>query len=794
MQADKEWFKATFVQRLQMLFGKCLEEVSPQEKYIALGTLIRDQIGRYWINTNRRYSDRGEKQVYYFSIEFLLGRLLDSYLYNLGVRDTWLEALGEMGIDYTELQLQEHDIGLGNGGLGRLAACFLDSMASLALPGHGCGIRYKYGLFEQKIVGGEQVEQPDNWLKGGSIWQYCKPDKAVKVKFGDPLGTVLAVPYDIPIAGFGNNTVNTLRLWSAEAVETDFDFAAFNQGAYMKAVEYKYSVEAISEILYPDDSHYEGRLLRLKQQYFLVSAGLQSIVRYVKKRYGTVLQLADKAAIHINDTHPALAVPELMRILMDDEGLSWDEAWQITTGTISYTNHTIMPEALEKWPIDIFQNLLPRIYEIVQEINERFCKDLWHYYPGEWERIAAMAITADGYVKMAHLAVVGSHSVNGVAKIHTEILKKDVMKLFYQLTPYKFNNKTNGITHRRWLLQADPQLARVITEIIGDSWIYHPTDLKRLRYYAGDTAFQEKLAAVKREKKQDLANFIKERYDLQIDVNSIFDVHIKRFHFYKRQLLNVLRIMELYKRLKDNPELDIMPRTFIFSGKAAPGYLLAKKVIKLINTLAAVINNDRSIKDKIKVVFIENYGVSLAEMIIPAADVSEQISAAGKEASGTGNMKFMMNGAITVGTMDGANIEIRDVVGEDNILIFGLQADEVQEICKSGKCDPRAVFNSNLQVRQTVEQLIDGTLPFAPEEFRPIYDYLVYGSGEFFELQDFSSYLDAQARVDILYRDERKWRRMMANNIAGSGVFSSDHTVTEYAIGIWNIRPVIIGS
>ncbi len=794
MPADKEWFKVTFGQRLQMLFGKCLEEASAREKYIALGTLIRDQLGRYWINTNRRYSERGEKQVYYFSIEFLLGRLLDSYLYNLGVRDRWLEALREMGIDYAELQRQEHDIGLGNGGLGRLAACFLDSLASLALPGHGCGIRYKYGLFEQKIIGGEQVEQPDNWLKGGSIWQYCKPDKAVKVKFGDPLGTVLAVPYDIPIAGFGNHTVNTLRLWSAEAVETDFDFAAFNQGAYLKAVEYKYSVEAISEILYPDDSHYEGRLLRLKQQYFLVSAGLQSIVRYVKKRYGAVLPLAEKAAIHINDTHPALAVPELMRILMDEEGLGWEEAWRITTGTISYTNHTIMPEALEKWPIDIFQNLLPRIYEIVHGINERFCKDLWHYYPGEWERIAAMAVTADGYVKMAHLAVVGSHSVNGVAKIHTEILKKDVMKLFYQWTPYKFHNKTNGITHRRWLLQANPQLSQIITETIGDSWIYHPADLKRLRYYAGDAAFQEKLAAVKREKKRALADFIKARYDLRIEGDSIFDIHIKRFHFYKRQLLNVLRIMELYKRLKDNPGLDIMPRTFIFSGKAAPGYLLAKKVIKLVNTLAAVINNDRAIKDKIKVIFMENYGVSLAEMIIPAADVSEQISTAGKEASGTGNMKFMMNGAVTVGTLDGANIEIRDVVGEDNILIFGLRADEVQERCKNGKCDPRAVFNSNAQVRQTVEQLIDGTLPFTPEEFRPLYDYLVYGPGEFFELQDFSSYLDAQARVDALFRDARKWRRMMTNNIAGAGVFSSDHTVTEYAIGIWNIRPVIIGN
>ena len=791
MFADKEWFKATFVERLQMLYGKCLEEASVNDTYIVLGALIRDMIGRRWVNTNREYGKKGEKQVYYFSIEFLPGRLLDSYLCNLGVREIWMEGLDELGIDYAGVQRQEHDLGLGNGGLGRLASCFLDSMAALGLPGHGCGIRYKYGLFEQKIIGGDQVEQPDNWLEDGNIWEYRKIDKAVRLKFGDSPGTVLAVPYDIPIAGYGNNTMNTLRLWSAEAVESGFDFAAFNQGNYLKAVEYKYSVEAISEILYPDDTQYEGRLLRLKQQYFLVSAGLQSIVRYVKKHHGSVLKLAEKAAIHINDTHPALAVPELMRILLDDEGLGWEDAWQITTSAISYTNHTIMPEALEKWPIDIFQNLLPRIYEIVHEINERFCKDLWHFYPGEWDRIAAMAITADGYVKMAHLAVVGSHSVNGVAAIHTEILKKDVFKLFYQFTPYKFNNKTNGITHRRWLLQANPQLAQVITETIGPSWIDHPTDLNRLRFYAQDEAFQQQLAAVKVKKKQALADFVKEQYKIEIDVGSIFDVHVKRIHLYKRQLLNALRIMELYNRLQENPDLDVVPRTFIFSGKAAPGYLMAKKIIKLINTLAAVINNDVSIKNKIKVVFIENYGVSLAELIIPAADVSEQISTASKEASGTGNMKFMMNGAITVGTMDGANVEIREVVGDDNILIFGLKAEDVLSICQSGQCNPRAIYGSDARIRKIVDQLIDGTLPVAPGEFQPVYDYLVY-QGEFFELQDFNSYLEAQAKADALFRDGRTWRRMMANNIAGSGIFSSDHTVTEYAIDIWHIRPVMI--
>jgi starch phosphorylase len=789
MFADKEWFKDAFIERLQMLYGKPLEEASVQDQYTVLGTLIRDLIGQRWVNTNRQYGDKKEKQVYYFCIEFLPGRLLDTYVRDLGVRESWMDALDELGIDYAGLERQERDAGLGNGGLGRLAACFLDSMAALGLPGHGCGILYKYGLFEQKIIGGDQVERPDNWLDDGNIWLYRKIDKAVRVKFDDT--QVLAVPYDIPISGFGNNTVNTLRLWSAEAIEAGFDLTAFNQGNYLEGVEYKYSVEAISEILYPDDSFYEGRLLRLKQQYFLVSAGIQSIVRYIKQHHGSVVYLAEKAAIHINDTHPALAVPELMRILMDEEGLGWDDAWQITTGAISYTNHTIMPEALEKWPIDIFQHLLPRIYEIVHEINERFCKDLWHYYPGDWGRIGAMAITADGYVKMAHLAVVGSHSVNGVAAIHTEILKKEVLKLFYQFTPYKFNNKTNGITHRRWLLQANPQLAQVITDTIGPSWIDHPTDLKRLRYYAQDETFQEQLAVVKAKKKQALANFVEEQYNIKIDVDSIFDVHVKRVHLYKRQLLNALRIMELYNRLKENPNLDVVPRTFIFSGKAAPGYLMAKKIIKLITTLAVVINNDVSINNKIKVVYIENYGVSLAELIIPAADVSEQISTASKEASGTGNMKLMMNGAVTVGTMDGANVEIWEVVGDDNILIFGLRADDVLSICQNGQCNPRTFYSSDARLRKTVDQLIDGTLPVAPGEFQPVHDYLVY-QGEFFELQDFNSYLEAQAKADTLFRDVRIWRRMMANNIAGSGVFSSDNTVMEYAIDIWQIRPVIV--
>lgn len=793
MLTDKEQFKAAFVERLQALHGKSLEESSPQDRYTALGSLIRDYIGRRWVNTNQQYSAKGEKQVYYFSIEFLIGRLLDTYLRNMGVRDLWVEGLAELGVDYAGVENQEHDAGLGNGGLGRLAACFLDSLAALELPGHGCGIRYKYGLFEQKVIDGDQVEHPDNWLKNGNIWEYRKVDKAVKVTFGNGFGTVLAVPYDIPIVGYRNNTVNTLRLWSAEPTDSELDFASFNKGDYLKAVEYKYSVEAISEILYPDDTHYEGRLLRLKQQYFLVSAGIQSIIRTLRRKYGDIRLLPEKVAIHINDTHPALAVPELMRILMDVEGLGWDEAWQITTATISYTNHTVMPEALEKWPVDIFQTLLPRLWEIVHEINERFCRDLWHYYPGDWDRIAAMAIVADGFVKMAHLAVAGSHSVNGVAKIHTEILKKDCMKLFYQYTPYKFNNKTNGITHRRWLLKANPDLARLITDTIGPSWVYHPTDLNRLAYFAGDAVFQERLAAIKAGRKAALAAFLKGRYGLEVDTASIFDIHVKRIHVYKRQLLNVLRIMELYNRLRDNPALDVVPRTFIFAGKAAPSYFLAKKVIKLVNVLASVINNDPAVNGKMKVVFIENYGVTLAELIIPAADVSEQISTASKEASGTGNMKFMMNGAVTVGTLDGANIEIREAVGDDNIVIFGLKADEVIEICANDACNPRYLYSCDERIRRVTEQLVDGSLPAGRDEFRPLYDYLVHGKGDFFELQDFPAYLAAQDRVDALYRDRPTWGAMSARNIARSGQFSSDHTVGEYAIGIWNIRPVPIG-
>jgi starch phosphorylase len=808
MFTDWQAFRAAFLYELQTMHGKSLEEASPQDKYTTLAGMVRDYISKAWIETNRQYEIKGEKQVYYFSIEFLLGRLLGANLLNIGVRPQWEEWLAEMGIDINQLENEEPDAGLGNGGLGRLAACFLDSMASLQLPCHGCGIRYKYGLFEQKIIDGYQVEHPDNWLKNGTMWELRKIDKAVQVKFGgtvwseekegelifhhDNAQTVLAVPYDIPVIGYQNSTVNTLRLWSAETVQEDFDLLTFNQGNYLKAVEYKYSIESISEILYPDDSHYEGRVLRLKQQYFLVSAGLQSIVRRFKKKHGPITEFAEKITIHINDTHPAMAIPELMRILMDEEGLSWEEAWQITRNTIAYTNHTILPEALEKWPVDIMKTLLPRIFMIIEELNEQFCKHLWSHYPGDWQRIASMAIIADNYVHMAHLAVVGSYSINGVAKIHTNILKRDVMKNFYHFYPYKFNNKTNGITHRRWLLKANPGLSQLITNSISPSWIYYPQYLSTLLRYSEDSAFLTDLDKIKETNKMKFANWIHDKYGLTIDGSSIFDVHVKRIHAYKRQLMNALRILELYSKLKENPNLEMVPRTFIFAGKAAPGYYLAKRVIKLITTLAGVINNDTTIQGKIKVLFLENYSVSLAEMIFPAADVSEQISTASKEASGTGNMKFMMNGAVTIGTLDGANIEIHEEVGDDNIVIFGLTADQVMNYYQKGGYRPWELVQSDLRLKTLLDQLINGSLPVPREEFRVLYDSLM-NSDEFFVLKDYAAYVEAQEKVDALYRDNRRWSKMCLSNIAHSGKFSSDRTISEYAIGIWKANPVVIG-
>lgn len=805
MFEEKNGFKKDYLSRFKILYGKPLEEGSKLEKYSVLADMIRDFVSDQWYQTNQFYHQKKIKEVYYFSIEFLLGRLLDSYLVNLGIESVVRQGLDELGIELNELRGEEEDAGLGSGGLGRLAACFLDSLASQGLPGHGCGIRYRYGLFEQKLEKGEQVELPDDWLKKGYAWEFRRPDKAVEVKFGgkvrvsyvdgriyfihEEYESALAVPYDIPIPGYGNKLVNTLRLWSAEAPEEEFDYASFRRGDYLKAVERKYSAESISQILYPDDSYYEGRKLRLKQQYFFVSAGLQSIVRRYKKRHPTLHKFPEKVAIHINDTHPALVIPELMRILLDEEGMGWEEAWSITTATVSYTNHTTLPEALEKWPIDLFKELLPRIYMIVYEINERFCRELWKKYPS-MEKIREMAIVGDGYIRMAPLAIEGSHSVNGVAKIHTEILKHKVMHDFYQYCPYKFNNKTNGITHRRWLLMANPELAQLITETIGPSWIKHPTDLTNLLHFTDDPVFQEQFAQIKAQNKKEIAEFIKQKYGWEIDPASLFDIQVKRIHAYKRQLLNVVHIMHLYNQLLENPQLDIQPRTFIFAGKAAPGYYLAKKVIKLINTLAELINNNKRIKGKIKVVFLENYNVSLAELLIPSADVSEQISTASKEASGTGNMKFMMNGAVTIGTLDGANVEILEKVGTENFFLFGLTAEEVLNYAKYGGYSPQSLCNRDAVIKKISEQLINGFLG-PKDEFMVIFEHLFAHNDEYFVLKDLCSYINAQEKIDKLYRDKQKWLKMCITNVAHSGVFSSDRTINEYAIGTWNLKPVI---
>ena len=798
---NKNELKRDYEKKFLELNGKELVEGTNLQKYEALGILVRDYVTRAWIKTNKKYNNSGEKQVYYFSMEFLLGRLLGDALLNLGIREICREALSELEIDLEVLESLEQDQGLGNGGLGRLAACFLDSMASLNIPGHGCGIRYKYGFFEQKIIDGKQVEVSDNWLREGNVWEIKKADKSEIVKFGGEIKTeningklifthvnyepVLAVPYDTPIVGYENEVVNNLRLWSAEPVCNEFDFSSFNRGDFLKAIEYKNSVESISLVLYPEDSFYEGKKLRLKQQYFFVSAGIQSIIRKYKKHGGNILELEEKIAIHINDTHPTLAIPELMRILMDVEGLDWETAWRITENIVSYTNHTILAEALEKWSIEMFKKLLPRIYMIVEEINKRFCQELWHKYIGQWDKISKMAIIGDGYVRMANLAIVASHSVNGVAKLHTEILKKKEMADFYYLYPNKFNNKTNGITHRRWLLKCNPELTNLLTETIGDSFIKHPTDLENFEKYLDDINIREKLAKIKLNNKKKLATEIYNTKGIIVDPNSIFDVQVKRIHAYKRQTLNCLRIMELYNRLIENPNLDIVPRTFIFAGKAAPGYYLAKNTIELINSIANKVNNDPRVKDKIKVVMMDNYRVSLAEKIVPATDLSEQISTTTKEASGTSNMKFMMNGAITIATLDGANIEIKDEVKEDNIVIFGLNADEVLNYYKNGGYSSWDIYNNDLRVMKVTTNLIDGTYSNDRARFKSIHENLLNYNDEFFVLKDFNEYLKAQDRVDSLYRDSSQWQRMCGVNIAHSGIFSSDRTIKEYATGIW---------
>ncbi len=798
---DKKTFKKAYVSKYKAIHGEDIQEGNNKQKYEALGSLIKDYVTQDWMNTNKKYNKTKEKQVYYFSMEFLLGRLLGDSLLNLGILDTCTDALKELNIDIKELEEYEQDQGLGNGGLGRLAACFLDSMASLDIPGHGCGIRYKYGFFEQKIIDGKQVEVSDDWLKSGNVWERKKEGRSEIVKFGGRIEVenvdgelkfnyvdyepVLAVPYDTPIVGYKNSVSNTLRLWSAEPIENSFDYSSFSRGDFLQAIGYKNSVEAISQVLYPEDSFHEGKILRLKQQYFFVSAGVQSIIRHYKKNHGDVRTFYEKVVLHINDTHPTLVIPELMRILLDEEGLSWDEAWRITSNTVSYTNHTILAEALEKWPVEMVKQLLPRIYMIIEEINERFCKNLWERYEGQWDKISRMAIIGNDQIRMAHLAIVGSHSVNGVAKLHTEILKKEEMSDFYYMYPNKFNNKTNGITHRRWLLKSNPALTNLLVDTIGDSFIKHPTDLIYFDKYAKYERIQEELHKIKIANKEDLADIIYKKNGVKVDTNSIFDVQVKRIHAYKRQTLNCLRIMDLYNQILENPNLDIVPRTFIFAGKAAPGYYLAKNTIQLINSLANTINNDKRVKDKIKIVFLENYSVSLAEKIIPATDLSEQISTTTKEASGTSNMKFMMNGAVTIATLDGANIEINDEVGQDNIVIFGLNAREVLDYTKNGGYSSVKVCNENQRLQNVTNDLVNGKFSYDKDAFRSIYENLINYNDEFFVLKDFQSYIEAQNKVDTMYRDTNMWQQMCGVNIAHSGIFSSDRTIQEYVTGIW---------
>lgn len=797
MFSSKEKFKHTFLKRLEMLFGKSFSESTPRDHYQTLGHMIREFVSNDWITTNERYLATKNKQVYYLSIEYLLGKLLRQNLMNLGVEGIVEEGLGELGIELTGLEELEPDAGLGNGGLGRLAACFLDSLASLNLPGHGHGIRYKHGLFEQKIVDGYQVELPEQWLRSGNVWEVRKADLAVSIPFWGKVEsrnengrlvfrhlhaeTVTAVPYDMPVAGFNTNTVNTLRLWNAEPAQFPF---------HKDVLKYKRETEAISEFLYPDDTHDEGKILRLKQQYFLVSACIQSILRSYRKQHSSLEQLHEYVCIHINDTHPVLAIPELMRILIDEEGLDWERAWHITTNTISYTNHTTLSEALEKWPVHIFQPLLPRIYMIVEEINERFCRQLWEESPGDWERISQLAVIADHYVKMAHLAIVGSFSVNGVARLHTEILKEREMKPFFHLYPDKFNNKTNGIAYRRWLLKANPALSALITEKIGSSWTQSAHELTQLLQYQNDHTFLRQLEKIKIDNKQKLADIIYKQNGVAVDSMAIFDVQVKRLHAYKRQLLNVLHIMYLFNRIKEDSSYEMTPRVFVFGAKASPGYYYAKKIIKLINTVADKVNNDPQVGDQLKVIFLENYRVSLAEKIFPAADVSEQISTASKEASGTGNMKFMINGALTLGTLDGANVEIHELVGDDNIFLFGLTAEEVLHYYRHGGYESVEYYHLDQRIREVVDQLVNGFFPDVYNEFEPIFDSLLGENDQYFVLKDFAAYTNTQEKVGEAFRDTLGWQQKSLINIAHAGYFSSDRTIKEYAKDIWGIRPL----
>ena len=810
-EISKEEFKKSIIDNVKNQYRRTIDEATPQQVFQAVSYAIKDVIIDDWIATQKQFDETGAKKVYYLSMEFLMGRALGNNIINLGAKKAVKEALEELGFDLNAIEDQEPDPALGNGGLGRLAACFLDSLATLGYPAYGCGIRYHYGMFKQKIKDGYQVEVPDEWLKNGYPFELRRPEYATEVKFGGYVKTewdgernhfvqegyqsVLAVPYDMPIVGYGNNVVNTLRIWDAQPIDT-FSLSAFDKGDYQKAVEQENLAKNLVEVLYPNDNHYAGKELRLKQQYFFISASLQVALKKFKETNDDIHKLPEKIVFQMNDTHPTVAVAELMRLLLDQEGLNWDEAWDITTKCCAYTNHTIMAEALEKWPIELFSRLLPRVYQIVEEINRRFLIEVQNKYPNNYEKVKKMAIIFDGQVKMAHLAIVAGFSVNGVAKLHTEILEKQELKDFYEMMPEKFNNKTNGITQRRFLLHGNPLLADWITEQIGDEWITDLPHLAKLKVYVDDPKFQQEFMNIKYQNKLRLAKYIKEHNGIDVDPRSIFDVQVKRLHEYKRQLLNILHVMYLYNQLKDNPNMDMVPRTFIFGAKAAAGYQIAKKTIKLINSVADVINNDKSINGKLKVVFIEDYRVSNAEWIFAAADVSEQISTASKEASGTGNMKFMLNGALTLGTMDGANVEIVEEVGKENAFIFGLSAEEVINYENNGGYNPEEIFNTDQDIRRVLMQLINGYYsPQDPELFRDIYNSLLNTKNSakadtYFILKDFRSYAEAQKCVEAAYRDEAWWARAAMLNTASAGKFSSDRTIEEYVRDIWHLEKI----
>ena len=810
----KEAFKKSVKDNVKFLYRKTIEEATQEQIFQAVSYTVKDVIIDNWLETQKAYDEQDPKTVYYMSMEFLMGRALGNNLINLCAYGEVKEALDELGFDLNCIEDQEPDPALGNGGLGRLAACFLDSLATLNYSAYGCGIRYHYGMFKQKIENGYQIEVPDNWLKNGYPFELRRPEYAKEVHFGgyvrveyDPekggnkfihegYQAVKAIPYDMPITGYDNDVVNTLRIWDAEPI-VDFELDSFDKGDYKKAVEQENLARNIVEVLYPNDNHYAGKELRLKQQYFFVSASLQAAIDKYKKKHSDIKKLYEKVTFQMNDTHPTVAVAELMRILMDEEGLGWDEAWEVTRKSVAYTNHTIMSEALEKWPIELFSRLLPRVYQIIEEINRRFILEIQAKYPGNYEKIKKMAIIYDGQVKMAHLAIAAGYSVNGVARLHTEILKNQELKDFYELMPQKFNNKTNGITQRRFLLHANPLLADWITEHIGPDWITDLPQLKKLAVYVDDDKALQEFMNIKFKNKERLAKYILEHNGVEVDPHSIFDVQVKRLHEYKRQLLNILHVIYLYNQIKMHPEMEFYPRTFIFGAKASAGYATAKKIIKLINSVADVVNNDGSINGKIKVVFIENYRVSNAEWIFAAADVSEQISTASKEASGTGNMKFMLNGAPTLGTMDGANVEIVEEVGAENAFIFGLSSDEVINYENNGGYDPNVIYNTDEEIRQVLMQLINGTFSSDTELFRDLYDSLLNTKNtdradRYFILADFRSYADAQKRVEAAYKDEKGWAKKALLNTACSGKFTSDRTIQEYVDDIWHLDKVIV--